>query len=165
MSETHITLHGWVGNDVTHRDANGTPVVHFRVASTPRIKRKGEWQDGETTWYSVSAWRSLADNVVNSVHKGDAVIVHGRLRTESWTREDGQVSQTLAVDATLVGHDLRRGTSAFTRTSRPERADSEAEDEAAEMIHSGGADSPPFDSWGEPREPEAAAADSREPAA
>lgn len=151
MSETFATFHGWVGNEVTHRDPNGISVANFRVASTPRIKRKGEWMDGDTTWYSVSAWRSLADNIRDSVKKGDAVIVHGRLRSETWTREDGATSTTMVVEATFVGHDLTRGTSVFLRTSRPERADVDAHEELAEMIHRGDNDLTPVDSWGDPR--------------
>ena len=34
MNETLITLTGWLGTDVTMRDANGVPVASFRVAST-----------------------------------------------------------------------------------------------------------------------------------
>ena len=55
------------------------------MAVTPRLRRGGDWVDGETTWYTVTAWRALADHVRDSVLKGDAVIVHGRLRTETWT--------------------------------------------------------------------------------
>ena len=151
MSDTYVTFHGWVGNEVTHRDPNGVSVVNFRVASTPRIKRKGEWMDGDTTWYSVSAWRGLADNIRESVKKGDAVIVHGRLRSEAWTREDGQTSTTLIVEASFVGHDLNRGTSSFLRSSRPERNEVDVHEEIADMAHRGADDLTPMDSWGNPR--------------
>ena len=166
MADTYVTFHGWVGNDITHRDVNGVPVANFRVASTPRIKRKGQWVDGDTTWYSVSAWRALADNINDSVRKGDAVIVHGRLRSETWTREDGQVSSTLVVDASFVGHDLCRGTSSFLRSTKPDRPDTDAHDELAEIIHRESGDAPRLDSWGNPvPEPEAPAFASGEPAA
>jgi single-strand DNA-binding protein len=150
MSETFVTFHGWVGGDVVHREPNGISVANFRVASTPRIKRKGEWKDGDTTWYSVSAWRGLADNIRDSVRKGDAVIVHGRLRSESWAREDGQSSTTLVVEASFVGHDLSRGTSTFERATRPERAESDVQDEIAAMVHREPSDLTPVDTWGDP---------------
>jgi len=150
MSDTFVTFHGWVGGDVTHRTAKDVPVANFRVASTPRIKRKGDWMDGETTWYSVSAWRGLADNIRESVKKGDAVIVHGRLRTDTWTRDDGQVSHTLVVEASFVGHDLTRGTSVFLKSTRPERGDGDEQDEIQEMIHRQPDDLTPLDSWGNP---------------
>lgn len=135
MGDTYVTFQGWVGSDVTHRKVNGISVANLRVASTPRIKRKGDWMDGATTWYSVAAWRSLADNVSDSVKKGDAVIVHGRLRSEAWQREDGQVSSTLLVEASFVGHDLCRGTSSFQRSTKQDRPETDVHDELAEMVH------------------------------
>jgi single-strand DNA-binding protein len=150
MQETVVTLHGWVGNDVTLRKVNDSSVANFRLASTPRVKRKGKWQDGDTTWFTVTAWRALADNITDSVHKGDAVIVHGRLRSEIWQREDGQRSTTLVVEATLVGHDLCRGTSAFVRATRPERQDDDVADEVARLVHEGADVDDPRDSWGNP---------------
>ena len=150
MSDTYVTFHGWVGNEVTHRDPNGVSVVNFRVASTPRIKRKGEWMDGDTTWYSVTVWRQLADNVRGSIRKGDPVIVHGRLRTDSWERGDGQVSHTLCIDASMVGHDLTRGTSTFQRSVRADRPESEVDAEADSLSREQPVDLERFDSFGNP---------------
>lgn len=133
MSETFVTLHGWVGSDVTFREPHGISVVNLRVASTPRLKRDGKWVDGDTTWYSVTAWRQLAVNVRDSVRKGDAVIVHGRLRTDTWTREDGQTTSNLQIEAGLIGHDLSRGTTSFVRTPRPERVDGAVDHEVDSM--------------------------------
>ncbi len=133
MSDTYVTLHGWVGGEVSFREPHGIPVVNLRVASTPRLKREGRWVDGDTTWYSVTAWRQLAEHVRDSVRKGDAVVVHGRLRTDCWTREDGQASSTLQIEATLLGHDLTRGTSTFSRSVPTERTEPEVEGEAEAM--------------------------------
>jgi single-strand DNA-binding protein len=163
MGDTYVTFQGWVGNEVTHRDVNGVTVANMRVASTPRLKRKGQWMDGDTTWYSVSAWRALADNIRESVKKGDAVIVHGKLRSDAWTREDGQVSSTLLVEASFVGHDLCRGTSVFARSTKPERPDADVHEELAEMIHREADDVRQVDSWGNPVPPPAE--DHSEPAA
>lgn len=150
MSDTYVTLHGWVGSDVTYRDPQGISVANFRVASTPRLKKEGKWVDGDTTWYSVTVWRHLAVNIRDSVRKGDAVVVHGRLRTDTWKREDGELNSSLQIEATLVGHDLTRGTSLFTRTPRPEqRAESEVDAEAEAIARSVPADLPgQVDSWG-----------------
>ncbi|WP_460870267.1 single-stranded DNA-binding protein [Nocardioides pakistanensis] len=153
MHETYVTFHGWVGNDVTHRTVEGSNVANMRVGTTPRIKRKGAWVDGPTTWYSVSAWRTLADNVRDSIKKGDAVIVHGRLRSDEWEREDGRVSTTLLVEATFIGHDLCRGTSVFLRSQKRERPENDANDELSEIIHGDVDINVRLDSWGNPVEP------------
>lgn len=148
MSDTYVTFHGWVGSDVVHRDVKGYKVANFRVASTPRLKRGGQWVDGATTWYSVSAWRSLADNIADSVKKGDAVIVHGRLRSEEWEREDGKTTSTLVVEASFVGHDLTRGTSVFLRSTKREAPEPDMHDELSEIIRSEAEVTGRFDSWG-----------------
>lgn len=151
MNDTFVTFHGWVGADVRHRTPGNTSVATLRVAVTPRLKKKsGDWVDGETTWYTVSAWRTLADRVKDSVRKGDAVIVHGRLRTETWTTKEGTEVQTLYVEASLIGHDLTRGTSSFQKAQRPESVAEEVESQVAEMLQEQGEDLGPVDSWGDP---------------
>ena len=35
MNDTHITLHGWVGGEVRHRDVKGVSVSTLRVGVTP----------------------------------------------------------------------------------------------------------------------------------
>src|SRR3954462_14624132 len=89
MNETFVTFHGWAGGDVRHRTAKDVSVATFRVAVTPRLRKDGTWVDGETAWYTVTAWRTLADHVRDSIRKGDPVIVHGRLRTETWRPDEG----------------------------------------------------------------------------
>jgi len=155
MNDTFVTFHGWVGAEVRHRHAKGLSVASMRVAVTPRLKKGSDWVDGETTWYTVTAWRTLADHVRTSVRKGDAVIVHGRLRTETWKPEGGSESTTLQVEASFIGHDLSRGTSTFAKAVRPERVDpQDLESEVKEMIHEMQEDMTPMDSWGETREPD-----------
>ena len=125
MNETMVTLSGWLGGDVTLRETgDGTSVATFRVASTPRRynRRTGEWSDGDTQWYTVSAWRALADNCAESLRRGDPVVLHGRLSAQTWTNSAGMAVTSYEVDALFVGHDLARGTARFTRTPRPETA-------------------------------------------
>ncbi len=57
-----------------------------------------------------------------SIKRGDAVVVHGRVRVDVWEREGQPNSVTWVVDATFVGHDLTRGTSSFVKTARASRA-------------------------------------------
>ncbi len=127
MNDTYITLTGWVGSDVSLREvAGGQPVANFRVATTSRKFRNNQWEDGATTWYSIRAWRRLADNVHGSIKRGDPVVVHGRLEADVWTKEDGSTNTQLVITATSVGHDLSRGTAVFTKPVRPEMVQSVA---------------------------------------
>ena len=133
MNETMVTLQGNLGNDVTVRQAGDARVATFRVACTPRRyqKKTDEWVDGDTQWYTVNAWRGLADTCEQSLRRGDPVFVHGRLNAQVWSNSAGIEVTSLEVDAIVVGHDLGRGTSAFTRTTRPQ-SDAQGDDSGAE---------------------------------
>jgi len=131
MNDTVITFRGYAGTDVRHRETRDANVASVRVASTPRIRKDGEWVDGPTTWYSVTAWRTLADHLRDSVRKGDPLVVHGRLlRSETWAPEGGTPSTTLEVEAFVVGHDLNRGISHFIKAKRTEATSQEPADSA-----------------------------------
>jgi single-strand DNA-binding protein len=156
MHDAMVTLAGWVGNEVAYRETPRGQVANFRVGSTPRVRRPtGEWVDGVTTWFSVSCWRTLADNVRDSIRKGDPVVVHGRLQMDVWDR-DGHQSVSPLVQAVYVGHDLNRGRSAFDRVSPQEKpadtADTEAETALKQLVHDPSHESPQLDSHGNPRQ-------------
>ena len=155
MNESWVTLQGWVGGEVNTREAGGTRVSTFRVGCTPRYLRNGMWVDGQTSWYTVHAWRTLGNNVAASVHKGDAVVVHGRVRVDVWEREGQPPSVTWIVDATFVGHDLNRGTSAFAKTPRGAAVDPIQDESVKEMLHGYAADGPRLNVDGEEVEPAA----------
>ena len=122
MSDSTITLRGWLGGDVTVREAGGARVASFRLACTPRRfnRRTETWSEGTTQWYTVSAWRALADSCATSLRRGDPVVVHGRLEHRTYINANGVEVLSLKVDAVTIGHDLSRGTSTFTRTPRAE---------------------------------------------
>ncbi|MGH3497409.1 MAG: single-stranded DNA-binding protein [Nocardioidaceae bacterium] len=137
MSDVQVTVFGYVGSDVEFREGNGgADRAMFRVGSTPRFfdRAQGSWRDSETVWVTVKAWRAMAHNVVSSIHKGEPVVVVGKLRTHVWKDEQtGESRRRDVVEAVSVGHDLSKGTSAFRRHERPvERVESSADD--AEII-------------------------------
>lgn len=154
MNESYMTLQGWVGGEVDIRDVGDTQCASFRVGVTPRYFRNGGWVDGQTSWYTVNCWRGLARNVKDSIRKGDAVVVYGRVRVDVWEREDRSSSVSWIIDATFVGHDLNRGTSAFAKTARAQRDPREA-DEVREMVHGYEPDGPQLDAAGDPVSPAA----------
>jgi len=156
MNEPQVTLTGWVGSEVVHRETPGGTVANLRVGSTPRVRRKsGDWVDGPTSWFSVTCWRALADHVRDSVRKGDPVLVQGRLRVDVWERPDRTSSVTVVVEATSVGHDLSRGTTVFVKAARPERAEVAEDVDMAlkELIHDPSVVLPQLDSSGRQRQP------------
>ena len=130
-----LTMNGNVGSavDFGRTPQTGTARATFRLASTPRLLRQGNWTDDHTTWITVLCWRHLAEHVASSLNKGDPVFVTGRLRTQVWD-DDGGHHQRMVLQATQIGHDLNRGVSNFRRTPRPEaEQDDQVADEAVEQ--------------------------------
>lgn len=120
MNEVSVTVVGNVVSEVRSAvTRNGTVVASFRIVSSERRfdRATGEWSDGEAMYLGVSCWRAMAENVAASVHKGDPVVVNGRLRVRDWEK-DGKRGREIEVDAASVGHDLARGISTFARTAR-----------------------------------------------
>lgn len=100
------------------RTSTGVTIATFRVASGQRRydREAGAWSDVGTNWYTVSAFRTLADHAFTSLHKGDRVILTGRLRLREW--DNGTRRGTaIEIDAEAIGHDLRWGTTTFRKDS------------------------------------------------
>jgi len=117
METTTIT--GLVATTPRHLiTPDGLPITSFRLASSNRRydRAKGEWVDGETNWFTITAFRTLAVNVHKSIGKGDRIIVSGELRVRDWDNGE-RVGTSVEVEASSVGHDLSWGTSVFTRTT------------------------------------------------
>ncbi len=86
-----VMIIGNLGADPEMRyTADGNAMTSFRVAasrnwSTPEGERREE-----TEWFSIVAWRKLAEQCSQFLQKGRRVYVEGRLRTRSWDAPDGQ---------------------------------------------------------------------------
>ena len=130
MNESHITVHGHVVAAPIVKKVGGHSVANFRIGVTPRRLEKttGEWHDAETQWYAVSAWRQLGENCGAALRWGDPVIVQGRLSARTWV--NNQQTEVVAhdIEATFIGHDLRRGVSLFYKTAASEPAGEAGED-------------------------------------
>lgn len=113
-----VTATGLVATELRNTTTSeGLHIVSFRLASSQRRfnKSTNSWEYGPTNWFTVSTFRSLADNVAASVAKGDRVVVTGRLRIRGWEK-DGKSGTIVEIDAEGIGHDLMWGTARFSRT-------------------------------------------------
>ncbi|MFI2423381.1 single-stranded DNA-binding protein [Streptomyces sp. NPDC018955] len=123
MNETTVCVVGNVATRPVYRETVSGPAARFRIAVTSRYwdREKSAWADGHTNFFTVWANRQLATNAAASLSVGEPVIVQGRLKVRTETRE-GQGWMSADIDAVSIGHDLARGTSAFRRAQRPEQA-------------------------------------------
>lgn len=113
----HITVIGNIATEPERRQTStGVPVISFRLATTQRHRdeRSGQWVDGATNWYTVSAFRRLAEHAHASLQKGQRVIVTGKLKLRAW-ETSAKRGLDVEIDADAIGHDLLWGTSVFQR--------------------------------------------------
>jgi single-strand DNA-binding protein len=121
QGDTPITV---VGNLVADPELRYTPsgaaVANFRVASTPRRfdSQSNQWVDGEALFLTCNVWRQAAENVANSLNKGDRVIVSGRLRQRSYETREGEKRTVFEVEVDEVGPSLRYATAQVAKTPR-----------------------------------------------
>jgi single-strand DNA-binding protein len=117
-TSTLITVVGKVITEVTTSVvSNGAKVANFRLVSQERVYDKAQnlWVDGDRTYLRVACWRRLADNVADSLHKGDQVVVHGRLKIREYTTDEGARRQDPEVTAWAIGPDLSLHTVTVSR--------------------------------------------------
>ena len=106
---------------------SGAAVVSFTVASTPRIYDKAtqEWKDGEALFMRCSLWRDAAENVAESLHKGNRVIVFGKLKQRSYEK-DGDKRTTIEMEVEEIGPSLKYSIASPVKASRGAKAASTA---------------------------------------
>ena len=136
MNETLVTVAGNVAGEPRFRvTAGGVRVASFRLASTERRfnKELGAWRDGDTVYYTVTCWRTMAENVSESVQKGHPLVVHGRLHVSSYEKE-GQTRTSVEIEARALGHDMSWGTTTFIKASAGASADRQLAGEIAREL-------------------------------
>lgn len=100
---------------------SGMVIVEFRLAATERVlnRQTQEWEDGNTSWYTVTAFRRLAENIFRSFTVGDPVTVTGRVAIKQWvSKDEAKRGTTAEIIADTAGHDLMLGFTDFTRFTK-----------------------------------------------
>jgi single-strand DNA-binding protein len=81
----------------------GTSVAKFRIASTPRMQKNGQWVDaGDTVFLTAVAWRTLAETAAKTLHKGQRVTVTGKLRQRNYVTESGAKRSVYEIQADTI---------------------------------------------------------------
>jgi single-strand DNA-binding protein len=98
---------------------NGAALVKFGIAWSKRAPdESGQWRDVETSFFNVTAWRQLAENVAESLTQGSRVVVVGRLRTNTWETPEGEKRSTVEIEADEVAPSLKWATAKLERQGR-----------------------------------------------
>lgn len=74
----HITIEGRLETDPVRKEANGSVVCSFRLASGRTGKKGGR------LWIDIDTWGKLAGTCHQHLTKGRRVLVAGRLTQKQW---------------------------------------------------------------------------------
>lgn len=118
MADTTITVVGNLTREPELRFTNGGKgVASFGIAVSRRYQVNGEWQE-KTSFFNVSAWDNLGENVAASLTKGMRVIVHGRLEVREYEAREGGKRTSVDIIADEIGPSLRWARATVERTER-----------------------------------------------
>lgn len=91
MNINSVTLAGFATRDFETRSTQGgLTVASGGLAVNNRVKAKdGKWTDGPPLFVDLVAWAKTGEAMAQQIKKGDNIVVHGRLKLEQWTAQDG----------------------------------------------------------------------------
>ena len=93
----HITIAGRVEEDPVRKEANGSVVCTFRLASGRTGSKTGR------LWIDIETWGPLAGVCYQHLRKGRTIIVAGRLTQKQWAdTTTGEKRTRLIVTASAV---------------------------------------------------------------
>lgn len=101
--KNHVQLIGNVGQEpaITNLDS-GKKVARFSLATNEYYKdAKGEKQT-DTNWHTVVAWGKTAEIIEKFVGKGKEIGVTGKLKTRTYTTDDGNERYVTEIEANEI---------------------------------------------------------------
>ncbi|MDP5232012.1 MAG: single-stranded DNA-binding protein [Cellulophaga sp.] len=101
--KNHVQLIGNIGQEPTITNLeSGKKVARFSLATNEYYKdAKGEKQT-ETNWHTVVAWGKTAEIIEKFVSKGKELGVTGKLKTRTYTTDDGNERYVTEVEANEI---------------------------------------------------------------
>lgn len=148
-----VTIAGNVTRDPELRfTPNGAAVASFSVAVNRRWRnaQSGEYEE-QTSFFDITAWKDLAQNLADSIHKGDRVVVMGRIEQRSWEDADsGDKRSKIEVVADDVAVSMRWATTAITKVARNSNTSNGQQQQAQPARQPVSAGPPPYSADEEP---------------
>lgn len=112
-------IEGRVGRDPEWKDV-GNGLCRFSVACSESWKNASdEWVE-ETVWYNVALWGKSGQYMMEKIHKGDRVLVSGRMKTNE---HEGKTYWTLSPEMGGVTVLERKEGAASSKPAEPKNDD------------------------------------------
>jgi single-strand DNA-binding protein len=135
-----VTLEGNLTADPEHDTSEkGVEYARFSIAVNDRRLNEdtGRWEDTGTVFHRVVAFGDQARHVVDSLHKGDAVLVSGDLRFGNYTDKDENTRESRDIVADTVAASLRFASVSVARAPKAKGPDAHAPGPVAEPAATG----------------------------
>jgi len=115
-----VTVIGNVTREPELRFTNtGQALASFGLAWNRKWQnRQTGQQEEQVSFFDVTCWGQLGENVAESVQKGSRVIVYGRLDQRSWETQDGEKRSKVEIIADEVAPSLKWATAVITKNER-----------------------------------------------
>ena len=102
-SLNNMQIIGNLGADPEMRyTPGGAPVTTFSVAVSERFRRQDGTEAEDTQWFRCEVWNKLAENCNQYLAKGRRVYVQGKVRLETFQKNDGTMGASLRLRAFSV---------------------------------------------------------------
>jgi len=86
-----VILLGNLGNNPELKyTPSGSPVATFSIATNESYKDKEGKLVEKAEWHRIVCWNKTAEIAAKYLHKGDKVLVQGKIQTRSWDAQDGK---------------------------------------------------------------------------
>lgn len=118
---TSLTIVGNLTNDPELRfTPSGAAVASFTVAVNERKynRETGQFEDAGATYWKCNVWRAMAENLAESLTKGDHVIVQGSVKDHNFETKEGEKRTTKEIEVDDVGTSLRFATAKPVRVQQ-----------------------------------------------
>ena len=96
-----VTLVGRLTRDPERKDIGSTSLLNLRLAFSASSKQGDTWED-VPQYVDVTVWGKYGDALEPYMHKGDQIVVSGRLAWREWEQPDGTKRQAHQIVAEKV---------------------------------------------------------------
>lgn len=93
--------------DVRFSDDGRAWIKMRGVAKDRRKNANGEWEDGDACFVDIIVSGKAAENLAESITKGDAINVIGKLHQREWENAEGKKQKAYTLRADSVGVSTR----------------------------------------------------------
>lgn len=104
-----VILMGRLGSDPESKALKGGPLCKFSIATSEKYTGRDREKHEVVEWHNISVFGKFAEPCMKYLSKGSKVLIEGKLKTRSWTTENGEKRfQTVIVAARVIFLDSKK---------------------------------------------------------